>query len=695
MNEQEQIDRLKDRVAILESALKQANRLQAQWQQASEQLRTAQGSLKESRDRFLALFEHATNGMIVADTDGEIQSMNPEAHHIFDYDEEALPSTVEAIFPAYPQLMHELYDRRQRASSNLIFRQDEARMLRRDGTELTASLSLIAIVVAGKKLLLLSVQDISRQLEERERDQSERKELEQGIANRASLLLKLSQALDAAMEPVVISTVAGTIEYVNPAYCNMWGYTASEVIGKTTALLKSDQQDESFYEAMWQQIMAGEVWEGRLVNRCHDGQLKTVSLSISPVLDRQHEVVNFIGLYRDLTQQEYMSKQVLQSQKMEAVSTLVGGISHEFNNILAGMTGNLYLAKMLYPNDEEMEKYLNSAEQQGFKAAEMIQMLMVFARKDWVEEKELELNALIKETCTLGRLSIPENIAFSVDICEQSLVIRADAGQVQQMLLHLVQNAHDALQHANHGKVSIRLQPWVATTGFITQSSNAGVRHYALITVQDNGIGIRDKDKPHIFEPFYTSKDTGEGTGLGLAAVFGVVERLGGSIEVESRPGDTRFLIYIPIIAQHAAHHTTETTKTTAPPHVEQEKPVILLVDDEAEVLAITAKILRSLGYNVIESNNGLEAVRYYEDHSDSVDLVVSDIIMPELSGIEAVARMRRIRESLPVVFITGYDQEYFEEQVEEDDCTHLVLKPLRIGELSKIIRQMLSITPQ
>jgi len=690
MSEQQLIDGLRDRIAILESALKQANRLQAQWQQASEQLRTAQASLKESRDRFLALFEHATNGMIVASTDGEIQSMNPEAHHIFGYDEESLPQNIEHIFPAYPQLMKDLHDSSQRPRSNLIARQDEACMVRNDGTELTASLSFIAIVVAGKNLLLLSVQDISRQLEERERYQSERQELQQGIANRASRLLKLSQALDAAMEPVVISNAAGTIEYVNPAYCNMWGYAASEVIGESTSLLKSKQQDHTFYATMWQRIMAGKVWEGRLVNRCHDGQLKTVSLSISPVFDDQSEVSNFIGLYRDLTQQEYMSKQVLQSQKMEAVSTLVGGISHEFNNILAGMTGNLYLAKMLYPNDEEMTKYLDSAEQQGFKAAEMIQMLMVFARKDWVEEKELELNALIRETCTLGRLSIPENIAFSMDICEQALIVRADASQIQQMLLHLVQNAHDALQHADHGKVSIHLQPWIATTNFIAQNANTSMRHYALITVQDNGIGIREKDKSHIFEPFYTSKDTGEGTGLGLAAVFGVVERLGGTIEVQSCPGDTRFLIYIPMIAQQVEHAAQE-SKVPPPPVIEQPKPVILLVDDEAEVLAITAKILRSLHYTVIESTNGLEAVRYYEDHSDTVDLVVSDIIMPELSGIEAVMRMRRIRESLPVIFITGYDQEYFEQQVEEDENTRLVLKPLRIGELSKIIRQMLT----
>jgi len=690
MSEQQLIDGLRDRVAILESALKQANRLQAQWQQASEQLRTAQASLKESRDRFLALFEHATNGMVVASTDGEIQSMNPEAHHIFGYDEESLPQNVEHIFPAYPQLMEESRHRSKRGGdSNLISHQDEACMVRSDGTELTASLSLIAIMVAGKNLLLLSVQDISRQLEERERYQSERQELQQGIANRANRLLKLSQALDAAMEPVVIANAAGTIEYVNPAYCNMWGYTASEVIGESTSLLKSNQQDHSFYATMWQRIMAGKVWEGRLINRCHDGQLKTVSLSISPVFDRKNEVSNFIGLYRDLTQQEYMSKQVLQSQKMEAVSTLVGGISHEFNNILAGMTGNLYLAKMLYPNDEEMNKYLDSAEQQGFKAAEMIQMLMVFARKDWVEEKELELNALIRETCTLGRLSIPENIAFSMEICDQALMVRADAAQIQQMLLHLVQNAHDALQHANHGKVSIHLQPWVATTDFIAQNSNTTMRHYALITVQDNGIGIREKDKSHIFEPFYTSKDTGEGTGLGLAAVFGVVERLGGTIEVESSPGDTRFLIYIPMIAQQK-EQVTQASKAPPPPVVEQAKPVILLVDDEAEVLAITAKILRSLHYTVIESTNGLEAVRYYENHSDTVDMVVSDIIMPELSGIEAVMRMRRIRESLPVIFITGYDQEYFEQQVEEDEHTRLVLKPLRIGELSKIIRQML-----
>ncbi|MDQ6979782.1 MAG: PAS domain S-box protein [Mariprofundaceae bacterium] len=689
MNEQTLIDGLKDRIAILESALNQANRVQAQWQHASEQLRTAQGSLKESRDRFLALFEYATNGMVVANTDGDIQSMNAEAHHIFGCDQASLPQNVEQIFPAYPQIMSEFQVRRQRVRSSLITHQDEASMLRCDGAQLTASLSLIAIVVAGKNLLLLSVQDITRQLEERERHQGERQELQLTIANRASRLLKLSQALDAAMEPVVICNTEGVIEYVNPAYCHMWGYAPSEVMGKPTSLLKSNQHDNELYADMWERIMAGGVWEGRLINRCRDGQLKAVSLSISPVFDRQGGVSNFIGLYRDLTQQEYMSKQVLQSQKMEAVSTLVGGISHEFNNILAGMTGNLYLAKMLYPNDEEMMKYLDSAEQQGFKAAEMIQMLMVFARKDWVEEKVLELNTLIQETCTLGRLSIPENIAFSVDVCEQILMVRADTAQIQQMLLHLVQNSHDALRHAQHGKISIQLKSGTGTADFIAQSSAVGVRHYAQIIVRDNGIGIREKDKTHIFEPFYTSKDTGEGTGLGLAAVFGVIERLGGTIQVDSKPGDTQFSIYIPIAVADEA--PVAAAKEVVDVEQENQPFVILLVDDETEVLAITSKILSSLNYKVIEARNGLEAMRYYEDHSDSIDLVVTDIIMPELSGIEAVERMRCIRESLPVIFITGYDQEYFEQQVEEDEKTRLVLKPLRIGELSKIIRQMLA----
>lgn len=684
----EEIEQLKQRLATLETALKQASRVQIQWQHASEQLRETQVSLKESRDRFLALYEHATNGMLVANTDGEVQTMNPEALRIFGFSEDYMPEHIRHIFPSYDQLMEQLKHQRQHKHTSLIYRGDELLMIKRDGNTISVSLSLISITIAGGELLLLSIQDISQQLTERMQHQSDRQALEKQVSTRNMRLLKLSQALESAMEPIVIVDISGIVEYANPAYFNMWGYVPSDVLGSNASLLKSGQQDESFYAAMWQTIMQGELWEGRLINQCRGGELKSINLSISPVFDRQKEIINFVGIYRDLTQQDQMAKQILQSQKMEAVSTLVAGISHEFNNILAGMTGNLYLAKMLYPSDGEMSKYLGNAEDQGFKAAEMIQKLMVFARKDWVEEKELDLNALIQEICTLGRLSIPENICLKINLHNQRLMVKADASQIQQMLLHLVQNAHDALAHAKHGEICIGLDCWQGNASFLASSTKNKTRHFAKITIQDNGIGIKEEDLPHIFEPFYTSKDTGEGTGLGLAAVFGVIERLGGTMEVTSQPGNTCFSLYIPIITHGDSRY--EQQLECQPAVTKQQRPKILLVDDEPQVLDITSKILRSLNYDVIESHNGLEAVQYYQEHSDAIDLVVSDMIMPEMNGVDAIVRMRQIRTTLPVIFMTGYDQEYFEQQVKEQDNTRLILKPLRVGELTKMIREML-----
>ncbi len=685
----EEIEQLKQRIAILKTALTQANRVQIQWQLASEQLSETQLSLKESRDRFLALYEHATNGMLVANTAGEIQTMNPEALRIFGFTEDHIPVHLCHILPDYEALMKQSNThQRERKYTSLIFRKDEASMLRRDGSTITASLSLISISIAGGELLLLSVQDISTQVAERLQYESDRVILEREVSTRSTRLLKLSRALEAAVEPIVIVDTTGTIEYANPAYFNMWGYVPSDVLGNKTSMIKSGQHDDAFYATLWQKIMKGNLWEGKLINQCCDGQLKSINLSISPIFDEQNTIINFVGIYRDLTQQEHIAKQIAQSQKMEAVSTLVGGISHEFNNILAGMTGNLYLAKMLYPNDPDMNKYLGNAEDQGFKAAEMIQKLMIFARKDWVEEKELDLNALIKEFDALGCFSIPKNIRFNINLHHQPLLVRADTTQIQQILLHLVQNAHDALAHASHGQITIQLDRWAATASFLAEHTENSARHYAKIMVRDNGIGIREKDLPHIFEPFYSSKDTGDGTGLGLAAVFGAVERLGGTMDVQSQPGDTCFSLYIPIVAeQNAVGHSTPVTDDVP---ATKQKQKILLVDDEVEVLAITSKILRSLHYDVVEAHDGLEAMLYYEKHSDMIDLVVSDMIMPEMSGVDAVARMRQIRENLPVVFMTGYDQEYFEQQVKERDNTRLILKPLRVGELAKMIREML-----
>ncbi len=685
-----EVQALRERVAVLEEALAQTRRVQLQWQQLSERLRQTHQSLIESRDRFLALFEHASSGMIVANMQGEIQVMNPEALRLFEYSEEEQPEHIRDLLPDYEAQVPELRDRRMRRHSGLIRRLDEVRMCRRDGSDLVASVALICIVLQGSPLLLLTVQDLTRQIAERERHQAERRQLEQKVAARASRLLKLSQALEAVHEPIVIVDAQGTIEYANPAYFAMWGYEPEEVLGAPASLLKSGEHDDAFYAEMWRRIMDGEVWEGRLLNRCRDGRVRPVNLSISPVIEHG-QVVDFVGIYRDLVQQEKLARQVLQTQKMEAISTLVGGISHEFNNILAGMTGNLYLARMLHPEDEEMQHHLSNAEQQGFKAAEMIQKLMVFARKDWVEEKEIDLNDVVAEITRLGRLSIPENIQLDVRVASQPLIVHADASQIQQMILHLVQNAHDALKHAKHGRIRITLEPWQAHAEFLEQHGTKA-RHYARMCVWDNGIGIRKEDLPHIFEPFYTSKDVGEGTGLGLSAVFGVVERLGGSVDVHSQPGDTCFEIFLPIfdVQGEESRHGERVGRLDASSSSGSQAPCILLVDDEEGVLSVTAKILRSLHYEVIEACDGQEAVSCYEAEGDRIDLVVTDIIMPKLGGIEAVARMRRLRSNLPVIFMTGYDQEYFEHKVRENEYTRLILKPLRIGELSRMIHAMM-----
>ena len=470
----------------------------------------------------------------------------------------------------------------------------------------------------------------------------------------------------------------------------MWGYSAEEIIGSQAAILKSGQQDDEFYARLWRTIMAGEVWEGRIVNRCRDGQLKAARLSISPVFDEQHSIINFVGIYRDLTQQEQLARHMLQTQKMEAVSTLVSGIAHEFNNILAGMTGNIYLARNLESNDKEICNYLDNAEQQGFRAAEMIQKLMTFSHKDWVDEQDIDLNTLVEDLVHLGRLAVPEHIELEIHTAAEPLMIHADASQIQQILLHMVQNAHDALKHAKHGKIQLTVSPWAADSRFLIQNREHSPRQYACIRIQDNGIGISEKDLPHIFEPFYTSKDVGEGSGLGLAAVFGAIERLGGMVEVSSEPGNTCFELLIPLVNPVDRQQQEVEKQPEEKQQQEMQMPSILLVDDEQEVLNITAKILESLGYTVATARDGEEAVRYYEEHHREIDLVISDIIMPRLDGVDAAACMRKIRPELPVIFVSGYDQEYFDRQVSEDAHTRLIIKPLHIGELSKNIRQML-----
>ncbi|MBL4760345.1 MAG: response regulator [Mariprofundaceae bacterium] len=439
---------------------------------------------------------------------------------------------------------------------------------------------------------------------------------------------------------------------------------------------------------MWATILAGNDWEGRLINRKKDGTLYPTMMSVVAVYD-ESEITNFIAVQQDMSEQLTLEDQLRQSQKMEAIGTLVGGIAHDFNNMLAGITGNLYLAKKLAKEDTGLVKKLENIESLSFRAADMIKQLLTFSRQDAVSMKAMNITACAYEALNFLRPTIPENIILHEDICVDKLSINGDETQLHQVLMNLVNNARDALEGMDKPCITFQLSRFYSDDAFMQKHDCFGVKTYAHISIKDNGMGIPEEHIEHLFEPFFTTKEEGKGTGLGLSMVFGAVETHQGFIEVESKDGEGAvFHIYIPLL--ESSEVITDQSDIKLDPSQASGGELILLVDDDLQVRKTTAEVIESMGYQVLQAADGLEAVDMFNDYQGACCLVILDVVMPHCGGVEAAKNIRKLNPNVPVIFVSGYDRE----KVLKDDLidnSQVLGKPVELDKMKSIIRHMLA----
>ncbi len=503
------------------------------------------------------------------------------------------------------------------------------------------------------------------------------------IENRESSLRKLSEAIEQGGESVVITDKQGIIEYVNPAFTQITGYSSDEVVGKNPRLLNSGNQAPEYYEKLWKTISSGKVWYSPVVDRRKDGSDFPALMTISPIIDAKGEITHYVAIQQDMSSHEILENKFRQAQKMEALGTLVGGIAHDFNNMLAGMTGNLYLAKRK-TNDLDVIKKLSAVENLSFRASEMIQQLLIFARKGHVQMKSFGLTTFIKEVVKLCETAVPENILFKKELCSENLLIHGDATQLQQVLINLVNNARDALTGVAEPVITLKLENIEVDESFIKRHPDMKVSQFARMTVQDNGIGIDAKDLEHIFEPFFTTKEAGQGTGLGLAMSYGSIQNHGGIIEIESslNQGAT-FQVYLPLLQE--AHIITP--ELPFEDTVKGYGETILLVDDNVDMRTSSKEVLESLNYKVLEAGDGLEAVDMFASHQADISLIVMDVVMPRLGGVEAVKRISAVKPDVKVIYCTGYDRGEMVKNASLLDGESMISKPYKIPAFSRAVR--------
>ncbi len=477
-------------------------------------------------------------------------------------------------------------------------------------------------------------------------------------------LRKFFRAIEQSPVAIIITDTGGNIEYVNPKFLRVTGYAMKEVLGNNPNMLKSGETSPAVYHDLWQTIKAGGDWHGEFHNRKKDGRLFWERATISPILNETGEITNFLAIKEDITIQKSLEEQLAQSQKLETVGRLAGGVAHDFNNMLGVILGSTELALDQVKAGDPLRIDLEEIRDAARRSAGLTRQLLAFARKQIANPQVLELNDTIESMLSMLQRLLGENISLVWRPGSGLWPVKVDPSQIDQILANLTVNARDAL--SRDGVLTVETANVVLDETYCrnTPECNPGAHcqdnpescpgEYVLLTVSDTGAGMDHDTLAHVFEPFYTTKELGRGTGLGLSTIYGIVKQNHGHIVADSEAGvGTTFRIYLPRAAA-----TATTIKPQAPP--DQQEPVpgdetVLLVEDESAILQLGERILRQSGYTVLTAGRSEDALALVAAHPGPLHLLITDIVMPGMNGKELAKELLVIRPGIKILLMSGY----------------------------------------
>jgi PAS domain S-box-containing protein len=627
--------------------------------------RLIEETLRENEEKYRAVFEQAPDSVLLIDCETkEIVEFNDQTHLVLGYTREEFsrlrisdidvnesPKNVTAHVEQIRGDGHSRFETRHRT---------------KDGQLLDVSVTSRVFSLNGRELLASIWTDTTDRLKvARERE-------------------RLMHAIEQANDSIVITDVDGIIQYINPTFEKVTGYSRAEALGKTPRILNSGTHEAANFEEMWNLISSGGTWSGRLVNRSKNGTLFTEDAVISPVRDDAGRIINYVAVKRDVTESIKLEEQFNQIQKVESIGRLAGGVAHDLNNMLTPILGYSELLSEDLETEDNRLDYVEGIISAGSRARDLVRQLLAFSRKQTLVYKSIDLREVIENFEGLLRRTIPEDIEIQIKHSTNSMLIKADIGQIEQVLMNLTVNAADAMQGG--GTLTIETAQVDLDSDFAAKHQEFPSGSYMLLAVSDNGCGIDNDTHQHLFEPFYSTKGA-QGTGLGLATVYGIVKQHDGNVLVESELGKgTKFKVYLPISEgfQSQAKPAKATTNSL------RGDETVLVVEDNDQVRKLTSTILERHGYQVYTANSGPVALSLLEERDTPIDMLLTDVVMPEMNGSELFALASKKQPELQVLYMSGYTADVIGHRGVIDEGTAFIQKPFNGNDLISKIQEIL-----
>jgi len=651
------------------------------------QKKIAEDQLRSKEEQYRVIFNTSVDGIILFDEMGNIIDVNPMFKTIHGYDENDDFSALKPsdIIPEDHMAMYQEYIKTVAIEGRAHIAGEG---IKKDGSRITLDIHGVRMTHLGSTQLLTITRDITEQ-------------------TRAEIALRKSEdrlraTFDAALDAIISMDEKGNIVEFNPAACSCFGYTSDQVLGKSLADLIVPPRFRTAHNIGMKRYLS--TGKGNNIGKRIEitamranGEEFPAELAIDVTQGSEGKL--FIGYMRDITDhnkaeenRQKLEAQLRQAQKMEAIGHLTGGIAHDFNNILTSILGSVVLAedKVAKYGDEKLIRYLSRASRSGQKAKNLIQQMLTFSRGQRGEPRAMSLAPLVKESIKLLEASLPSSVEIELDLDNECSHIMIDPVHLEQILMNLCINARDAVY--NNGCIKIAVQQHECPECTCDSCRQPFSGNHVMLTVSDNGSGIPPDVLERMFEPFYSTKEVGKGSGMGLSTVHGIVHDYGGHISVESTPsqGTTIRILFQPLNISDTSDRDLRDSNENSESSTHTLQGNVLVVDDEPDVAEFMQDMLEEWGLNVSVKTRSIDALNEFTENPNKFDLIITDHTMPKLTGINLAKEIRLLNKNIPIILYTGYNEGLENNDLESAGINRFIIKPIDIEETYTQVKDLL-----